>query len=238
MVFYSKKTSVSSKDLEKGYGQIWVWTAIDAVSRLIVAYFVGDRTLEDGHRFIKDLVSRLETKPLFISDELGHYQVALLDVYHSVETSKLKDGIGRPYISRKVVDPDLDYAVVHKTRKNRRIIRVEKKVIYGDADRIESRLKASGVRAINTSYVERLNATLRQHDSHLHRKSYCFAKAKYMFQNKLAIVIAYYNFVKPHITLSRNPDKTTTKRTPAQVAGITEAPWTVGYLLARPEICQ
>ncbi|NQS98363.1 MAG: hypothetical protein HQ591_07915 [candidate division Zixibacteria bacterium] len=91
---------------------------------------------------------------------------------------------------------------------------------------------------INTSYIERSNGTLGQHNGNLHRKSLFFAKENESFESRIAITIAYYNFVKPHMTLSENPNGTSTPRTPAQAAGIADAPWNVIYLLARPEISQ
>ena len=84
MGFHSKKTAVSKEDIEKGYGRKWVWTAVDPVTKLIVGYLVGDRTLEDCRRFIKELASRLDSKPLFVTDELPHYKDALLEEYHTV----------------------------------------------------------------------------------------------------------------------------------------------------------
>ena len=238
MVICSKKTAVSEKDKLNGQGQVWVWTAIDPASKLIISYLVGDRTLEDCRCFLKNLASRLSCKPLFVSDALDHYANAILETYHTVETLTPTGKPGRPRKPRKVIDPEIDYAVVHKIRKDNRVIKVERKVVYGDPCRVEERLSRSVSQTINTAYVERSNGTLRQRDSHLHRKSMCFAKQKTFFTNRLAIVIANYNFVKPHFTLSNNPDRTTTPRTPAQVMGITNAPWSVLYLLARPVLYQ
>ena len=145
---------------------------------------------------------------------------------------------GRPRKPRKVIDPELDYAVVHKVRKDNRLVRVERRVIYGDTRRIEEHLARSPSAKINTAYIERSNGTLRQHDGNLHRKSLFFAKESDLFESRIAITIAYYNFVKSHSTLSKNPDGTTTPRTPAQVAGVVDSPWSVDYLLTRPELSQ
>lgn len=157
-----------------------------------------------------------------------------MEAYHFLDIPEPTGKRGRPRKPRKVVDPELDYAVVHKIRKDNRIVRVERKVIFGDQCRIESRLAGSTSNTINTAYVERSNGILRQHVSSLRRKSLCFAKQKRLLEARIAIVIAYYNFIKPHTTLSKNPDKTVTPRTPAQVAGITNSIWSLGHLLARP----
>lgn len=201
---------------------------------MIVCYLVGDRTIEDCIRFIMDVDSRIDSKPLFTSDKLPHYEDALLEAYHTLETPKPSGKRGRPPKSRKVVDPELDYAVVHKIRKDNRVVKVEREIIFGDPSRIELRLVDSISNTINTAYIERSNGTLRQHVSCLCRKSLCFAKMKKLLEAKIAIIVAYYNFIRPHTTLSRNPDRTFTPRTPAQVAGITKLPWSFGYLLSIP----
>lgn len=90
---------------------------------------------------------------------------------------------------------------------------------------------------INTSYIERSNGTFRQNDSHLQRKTLKFAKAKKTLIAKLAIIIAHYDLIKPHFSLSKNEDKSFTARTPAMVAGITERPWTIKELFEKPIYC-
>ena len=76
-----KKKSLSDEDFEKEYGRHWIWTSIDPESKLIINFFVGQRTLEDCRIFIGDLIDRICTKPLFTSDELPHYQTVLLEHY-------------------------------------------------------------------------------------------------------------------------------------------------------------
>src|SRR4030066_1878509 len=116
MGFHSKKTAVSAEDHARGFGRTWVWTALDPVSKLIIRHLKGERTLEYCRRFIKDLASRLKNKPLFTSDELDHYADALLEQYHTVEKPEATGRPGRPRKPRKVIDPDLDYAIVTKVR--------------------------------------------------------------------------------------------------------------------------
>jgi hypothetical protein len=68
---------------------------------------------------------------------------------------------------------------------------------------------------------------LRQTDGHLRRKSLTFAKEMPHFKARLAVIILIYNCVRPHNTLSKNPDKTRTPRTPALVAGLIEKNWNI-----------
>lgn len=141
---------------------------------------------------------------------------------------------GRPRSPVAVVDEDLDYATVHKTREKGRVVKVEKRVIYGDEERIKKRLGSSPSKTINTSFEERLNGILRQMDAHLRRKSLTFAKALRWFEAKLAFVVAAYNFLRPHTTLSRNPDRSTTPRSPAMAASLTDHLWSLEELLTLP----
>jgi hypothetical protein len=89
---------------------------------------------------------------------------------------------------------------------------------------------------INTANIERSNGTLRQMDSHLQRKSMKFAKENRHFQAKLSVIMMYYNFIKPHGTLSRNRDKSYTPRTPALVTGIITENWSIDYAFRKPRM--
>lgn len=236
MDFCPKKKSVSEEDLENEFGRKWIWTAFDVNTRLILCYLVGDRTLEDCRRFLKDLSGRLTNKPLFVSDELPHYETTILETYHTVETFELTGKQGRPKKPIIKIDDEIDYAVVHKTRENGTIKKVETRIVFGNEQRIKKRLKKSVSNKINTSYIERSNGTLRLKDAHLQRKTYKFSKDIKFLKAKLAIIILFYNFICPHSTLSKNPDKSYTPRTPALVAGIVTCNWTTKIAFERPEI--
>lgn len=167
MVFCKKKKRVSEQEL----GKKWIWTAIDTPTRLIVCFLIGDRTLEDARQFLKDLVSRTEERPLFTSDELPHYADGLKELFHELIPPKPTGQPGRPRKPEKVIDENLDYATVHKTREKRRIVKVETKVVFGSSERIKKRLEELPGNTINTSYVERSNLNWRIWDAHLTRKS-------------------------------------------------------------------
>ncbi len=204
----------------------------------MVNFLVGNRTEESGRVFLTELASRLDGgKPLFTSDELKVYASLLLEIFHETVMEEPTGKRGRPRNPRIIPPVDLDYATVHKTRDKGRVVKVEKKIVYGDAKRISVRLEDSPSNTINTSYMERMNGILRQMDAHLKRKALTFAKNVMYFNAKLSLVVAVYNFVRPHGTLSKNTDRTTTPRTPAMVAGITVYPWSFVELLGIPYIC-
>jgi len=53
-----------------GYGDVWTWTAIDADTKLMPCWLVGERNLDDATAFIQDLASRLANRVQLTTD--GH----------------------------------------------------------------------------------------------------------------------------------------------------------------------
>ena len=192
--------------------------------------------MEDCKLFIKDLISRIQSKPLFTSDELPHYRTALAEQFSHLENQPKSGKRGRPKKPKVVIDPELKYATVHKTRDNGRVVKVERKIIFGDPRLIDQIIEASKTSGtINTSFIERANLTLRNHNRKLTRKTLCFAKIKQALVAQTNIVIAYYNFSKihPSLTLSSSIGKRV-KRTPAMAAKLIDRIWPLGEILTYP----
>jgi IS1 family transposase len=240
MGFYKKKecnTNVQEED-EKIEGRVWIWTAIDVPTRLLISFNIGHRELEDARYHLNDVCSRLSNKPLFVSDELVHYSSILKVIFHSEIQFERTGKRGRPKNPILVVDDDLIYATVKKIRKNGHVTKVVRNVVYGTKDQVAEKLAYSPSKTINTSYVERSNGTLRLWDSHLTRKSLTFAKSLDFLQAKLSILALSYNFIKPHGTLSKQPSGKKIPTTPAMAAGITNRPWTYAEVLGGPLLRQ
>ena len=199
---------------------------------MIVCFLIGERTLEDARKFLKDLVLRTEQLPLFTSDELPHYADGLRELFHKLIPPEPTGRPGRPRKPEKLVNEELDYATIHKTRENGRVVKVEKNIVFGSAERIEKRMKQLPSKTINTSYVERSNLNWRIWDAHLTRKSIMFAKSFRWLKAKFAICVGFYNFIRPHETLSRGDDRVFRPKTPAMAAGITDHQWAIKELLA------
>ncbi len=187
--------------------------------------------MKDAHHFLNDLVSRIEELPLFVSDELPHYADGLKEIFHKIIQTEPTGRPGRPRKPQKVVSDELDYAVVHKTREKGRVVKVEKRIVFGSNVRINKRIKQLPGKTINTSYVERSNLNWRIWDAHLARKSLLFAKSFSWLRAKFSICVAFYNLIRPHESLSRREDKTFFPTTPAMVAGVTNHIWTIKELL-------
>ena len=88
--------------------------------------------------------------------------------------------------------------------------------------RVESVFGNPDVDAIETTYIERFNGTLRQWCKRMTRKTYAFSKDWGMLEAMLALNFAHYNFCRRHGTL---------KATPAMAAGVADHRWTVEELL-------
>lgn len=231
-----KKKALSDEDFEKEYGRHWIWAALDPESKLLINFFIGQRTLEDCRAFIGDLVRRIRTKPLFTSDELPHYQTALMEHFSHLQHYPKTGKRGRPKKPIVVIDPELQYATVHKTRDNGRVVKVERNVIFGDQKLIDQTIQTSKTsKSINTSFIERSNLTLRNHNRKLTRKTLCFAKKKQALEAQTNIVVTYYNFSKPHRSLTvKSPNGTRFKKTPAMAANLIDRIWPMGEILAYP----
>jgi IS1 family transposase len=232
VVLCKKKKNLSEQELEQEFGKKWIWTALDTTTRLIVCFLIGDRTLEDARKFLKDLISRTEKLPLFTSDELPHYADALKELFHKLMHPEPTGRPGRPRNPEKIIDEDLDYATVHKTRESGRVVKVETKVVFGSRKRIETKLTELPSNTINTAYVERSNLNWRLWDAHLTRKSLLFAKSFRWLKAKFSICVGFYNFIRPHETLSRGDDRVFRPNTPAMAAKLTDHQWSIKELLA------
>jgi hypothetical protein len=66
------------------------------------------------------------------------------------------------------------YGQVIKTRRNNRIVKVERRAVIGTEGRFEERLQRSeDSSTLNTSFIERLNLTIRQGSAYLCRRTIC-----------------------------------------------------------------
>ena len=75
---YAKEKNVSSaKAAPEGAGDTWTWTAIDADSKLIVSWLLGDRNQRSAYYFMADLADRIVGRPQLTSDGLRLYKTAV-----------------------------------------------------------------------------------------------------------------------------------------------------------------
>jgi len=204
----------------------------------MITFWIGGRELDDARQLLKDLTGRCIGKPLFVSDELPHYGRVLVELYHKQIAQEPTGRPGRPRNQERVIDADLDYATVHKTRLGAKVIKVERKIVHGSEDHVLSRLEKSPSKTVNTAYIERSNLDWRLWDAHLARKAPTVARSMRWLKAKFAICVACYNLIRPHETLSRGKDRVFRAKTPAMAAKVTNHRWTFAELLAYPALCQ
>ena len=181
---------------------IWIFVALDVWSRLWPATVIGKRSYRNTLDLFRTLSRRMnpEVIPLVTTDGFQFY----------------KKVIGR------ILGPACVYGQVIKTRRNDRVIRVERKVMIG-AERLNRALKDSeDSETLNTSFVERLNLTLRQGSAYLGRRTLAQARWKQCLDDHMELLRCHYNFVRPHRALKFGREV----RTPAMQAGLTKSPLT------------
>ena len=109
------------------------------------------------------------------------------------------------------------YGHVLKTRRNNRVVRVGRRVKIGTATRLKAALWASeDSETLNTSFVERLNLTIRQGSAYLRRRSPCHARCDERLRGHVELLRCHYNFGRPHRALKFGRET----RTPAMQAGV------------------
>ena len=229
--------------------EIWVWTIVDAKTKLMPVLQIGPRTQAMAYGVVHELKSRLKTGcvPIFSSDGLKHYFYG-----HSTNHFALTahfgewidvEGQGKPVW---MVLESFFYAQVVKCQRRFRRVSVEHKVIWGMPCEYAQRLKTLGLSGrINTSFVERANLTIRRCVSKLMRRTWGVAQYPTELMEHLSWWRAYYHFARYHESLRTKLDAPMQRkgkqlrikyrrRTPAIAAGITTKRWSVLELISYP----
>jgi IS1 family transposase len=221
----------------------WVWVAMDPESKLLLAIDVGNRTLAMAQRVVHQVAQVLapDCAPLFLTDGFTDYLTALLTHYGQWVQLPRRQAKGPAPKPRWMPLPELLYAQVIKTTRRRRLVRVSYRVVFGTFEAVQQMLAACGWQ-INTSFVERLNLTIRQHVAAIGRRVSTLCKGEEGLEQQLALYHGYYNFCLPHGSLRQPlPQPVPTNgtgsakqwqpRTPAMAAGLTDHVWTLREVL-------
>lgn len=190
----SKEKNTSLENKEKGYGDVWTWTAIDADSKLIVSWAVGDRSAVTANMFMNDVAARLTNKVQLTTDGHRAYLEAVYGAFeHNIDFAQLQ----------KIYGASTGENSTERKYSAAECIGCKKEVISGNPD----------VKHISTSYVERSNLTMRMHMRRFTRLTNGFSKKIDNHCYAIALHFVYYNFVKQHKTL---------RIAPAMAAGLTK----------------
>ena len=206
---YTKQRNVAmAKAAPEGAGDVWTWTALDADSKLIVSYFVGDRSGESALILADDLRSRIASERVQITtDGHGAYLRAIEEAF----------GAGADYATLEKV-----YRTDPAAKQGRYsppvCIGARKNVVEGNPDQGH----------ISTSYVERANLSIRMQNRRFTRLTNAFSKKFQAHVHALSLYFVFYNFCRMHKTL---------RMTPAMAAGISDTmrdmEWIVSLIDAR-----
>lgn len=228
--FVGKKEKRCEEGEEKK-GDNWDHVALDPVSRLVISVVPGKRTAENVEKLMKDFKKRTNGRlmDLMVSDEYRPYKGAILEAYGEEIKPEQTGKRGRPRKGEKVASKELKYAVVHKTRENGKVVKVDLRVVFGGEEEVKAVLLTSPVsKTINTAFIERQNGTDRNRNARKVRKTYCFSKDWEMHEAATYFTMYSYNFCWPVRTLREKVGtETYNKRTPAMMAGLSNHVWTM-----------
>jgi IS1 family transposase len=217
----------------------WVWTAIDPETKLLLSVQVGEHTLAMAQAVLHQIAQLLAPgcMPLFLSDGYWHYLTAIVTHFGCWVQPPRRQAQGPAPKPRWMPLAALLYAQVVKTMRQRRLVAVKHRVIFGTKAAVEQVLAACGWQ-INTAFVERLNVSLRQRVAAMRRRSATSCMGEDGLGQHLALFQVYHNFVLPHASLRQaltepmptngtGSAKVWRLCTPAMAAGLTEHVWTL-----------
>jgi len=205
--WYAKEKNVAdAKAAPKGAGDVWTWTAIDADSKMILAYEIGDRSAETAYDFMLNLRRRIDGRVQLTTDGHNAYLEPVEEVFGGdIDYAQLIKQYGEP---RGTAKHERKYSPAVCTGTKKRIV---------SGDPIEE--------LISTSYVERQNLSMRMGMRRFTRLTNAFSKKLQNHLHMLSLYFVHYNFVRIHKTL---------KMTPAMAAGVSESlydmEWVVGLI--------
>jgi IS1 family transposase len=203
---YAKAKNVAAaKDAPEGAGDVWTWTAIDSDTKLMVAYFVGDRSAESAIIVMDDLRARLSNRVQLTTDGHNAYLEAVEGAFGGdVDYAQIVKLYG---VMDKGRGAEARYSPMQCTG-------TRKRTVEGRPD----------AKHVSTSQVERMNLSIRMQNRRFTRLTNAFSKKLDNHIHALALYFAFYNFCRIHKTL---------RMSPAMAAGITDRLWSLDDIVAK-----
>lgn len=168
---------------QPGVGDVWTWTALDADSKLMVSWWVGDRNANSAKVFIDDLAGRLASRVQLTSDG------------HKVYLEAVEGAFGSNVDYAMLVKLYGEAPEAEKRYSAARCIGSKKVPISGNPN----------IDAVSTSFVERQNLTMRMSMRRFTRLTNAFSKKIENLEAAVALHFMYYNFARVHQTLRVTP---------------------------------
>jgi IS1 family transposase len=170
-------------DRPAGAGDVWTWTAIDADTKLVIGWLVGDRDAGCAYQFMNDVAGRLANRIQLTTDGHKAYLGAVQDAFcGEIDYSMLVKLYG------ETPESEVRYSPA-------KCIGTRREVISGEPDEAH----------VSTSYIERSNLTLRMANRRFTRLTNAFSKKLANHCHMIALYTVWYNFVKMHRTLKMTP---------------------------------
>ena len=213
-------------------GRSWVAMAMAVPSRLWLGGVLSPVRNMD---LIQELVSmvRLAWRPgaalLICVDGLSSYVTAF---WRAFREKVMTGRRGRPPYR---LPEGVWLAQVVKGYSGRRLSEVVRRVVWGTLEQVLGQLAGTATGAqINTSYIERLNATFRACLAGLTRRGRRLVKDEEVLEKGMYLVGCTYNSCKAHrgLRLRQERGKKFLQRTPAMAAGWTDRVWSIRDLLS------
>lgn len=195
----AKNVPRSSRAGDPTVGDCWTWTAIEADSKLLISYLVGNRDAEFALMLMDDLRDRLANRVQLTTDGHRAYLQAVEEAFGSdIDYSQLVKLYGTPPAEPEAARRYSPSECVG-TRKDK---------VTGNPD----------PKHVSTSYVERANLTMRMAMRRFTRLTNAFSKKLENHAHMVALYALWYNFVRIHKTL---------RTSPAMAAGIESRLWSM-----------
>jgi IS1 family transposase len=163
-------------------GDVWTWVAIDAQTKIVPSWRIGDRSSETAIAFVDDLAARIVNRAQITTDGLKAYLEAIEGAFGAdVDYGMLIKIYGTPIEGEKRYSPA-------------ECIGARKVSIEGNPD----------PKHISTSFSERQNLTMRMSIRRFTRLTNAFSKK---LDHALSVALHYmhYNFCRIHTTLRVTP---------------------------------
>ena len=207
-----KEKRRQAKQYSEEWGDVYTFTAIERTSKLILAFHVGRRTSTDTANFAERLRHAIDGRCQVSVDGFQPYETVIPAVFNGqVDLAQVIKAYGNPSGTAEVrYSPGA-------------IVDIRRHCVCGFPD----------LTLVCTSHIERHNLSIRMGVRRMTRLTNAFSKKRENHEYALSIFFLYYNFCRPHMTLSKGKRKGErgTPTTPAMKAGITDEIWTVEKLL-------